>query len=100
MEPAPPDPTWLQWLAGSWAAFTLGVFWHLYSRVEKAQNPQGIGDIWEAIDGLRKDMAQDRAVRAEERVSLAERVVTRSELREEIDRLIRTLDSRLGASQR
>ena len=89
---------WFQWVMGGWAALSLGVAAHLYSRIEEVKdlgqdrNHNGLKEVWQAIDGLRKDMVEDRKIRAEERVLLASQVVTRAELRSEIDRVIHVLN--------
>lgn len=96
MDPASQLPTsdWIQWALGGWAAFSAGIIAHLYARIEEVKDmaqdkdQNGLREVWEAIDGLRKDMAEDRRDRSREQLALAEKVITRDEFHHGIQQII------------
>lgn len=105
MPTQPSDASWLQWaigtLFGLFAAIYGGAIWTLAAQVntvrdqvrqaekDAQESAARAGDkIWEAIDGMRKDMAADRALAATDRANIAATMVTRAELERQVDRVV------------
>jgi hypothetical protein len=102
-EGVPADPDWVRWILGLWIMVTLGVFVHLYAKVERVRDQWAatssgeLKEIWSELKALRTGIEDDRRRAADARAELASSIVTRDEMERQVNRLVDIVDRQIGA---
>lgn len=92
---------------------SLGVFGHLYSKLEKiyggqekmrsdlaAATESDLTKMWSALESLRNEIASDRRLSGDERARIAGTMVTRVELDRQVDKMLNEIEKIVGNRNR
>lgn len=96
-ESANPAIGWVFGILGTWIAVSLGAILHLYERVSRCKASEAeLTKLWTSLETLRSGLERDRERASNDRREIAERMVTREELNQSLDRVVQEIRNRRG----